>query len=885
MIVTHDAGPKSRMLTRKKSAAPKQTTKTAAGASNLQGITARGNALYRIAAIALTILLTALALGFAYLALMREPSMQNAQIERIASSYSAQQATNIQHLISRLKIRMQSAAKSPLAMSAIASDSDDDISLVEQAMLDYFPEVISLRIIPLGELGTADFEGGSQSLRNHIEIDMVRRTGEGEATKPESYKFEDQWMTSLAALVTHPRATNRQAVIIATIDNQILSDQLKSADTTVGKFSLEQVYINSKGDKRKDSIAAIGGGDGKTYARSTAIPDTIWQVTFTPSRALLNELTIDPVPLLSILALSVISAIGVVVFIVTMFNRALASEINKVISAADVKSPLELTLPGLVSIAKQLRRATLRTLRQSNATAMADLPQAKVEVVPRHGGTDLTNPMFQTASILDHDSEEGDGLNLNLANATDEEEGSAGGGEGFPQHIFRAYDIRGNARTELTDELVARIGKAIGTIAAEMDEQTLIVACDGRNSSPRIKSALVKALMESGRDVIDIGQVPTPLLYFATRHLNCRSGVMITGSHNPRDDNGLKIVLNQKTIAAGGIQQIMQTVIQNQFSTGSGRMIRENVVPDYVDEVLSDIAIAVPLKIVIDAGNGVTGAIAPQLFEDLGCEVVPLYCDVDGNFPNHSPDSSDENNLVDLIAAVKREEADFGVAFDGDGDRLAVVTSSGAIVRSDVLLMIYAQDVVSRNPGADVVFDVKCSRNLTQLITRHGGRPVLWKTGHAFMKEKMAETGALLGGEFSGHMFFGERWYGFDDGMYAAARLAEILSTHGDSLDATIATFPATINTPEILIPVAERTKFALVDRIIRNSDFSTGKINTMDGIRVDFSDGWGLIRASNTSAALTARFEADTEEALETIMAEFRAQISLVEPGLQLNF
>ena len=422
-------------------------------------------------------------------------------------------------------------------------------------------------------------------------------------------------------------------------------------------------------------------------------------------------------------------------------------------------------------------------------------------------------------------------------------------------------------------------------MAGEMDEQTIIIGCDGRKSSPRIKSALIKSLMESGRDVIDIGLVPTPLMYFATRHLNCRSGIMVTGSHNPGDDNGMKIVLNQKTIAAGGIQQIQELVIKDEYSRGRGRMIRENVVADYVDEVLSDIAIAVPLKIVIDAGNGVTGGIAPQLFEDLGCEVVPMYCEVDGNFPHHPPDTSDEDNLQDLIEAVQKEEADFGVAFDGDGDRLAVVTSTGQIVRSDTLLMIFAKDVVSRNPGADVVFDVKCSRNLTTLITRYGGRPVLWKTGHAFMKEKMAETGALLGGEFSGHMFFGERWYGFDDGMYAAARLAEILSTHGDSLDATIEEFPATVNTPEILIPVPERDKFDLMEKIVRDCDFSSGKINTMDGIRVDFTDGWGLVRASNTSPTLTARFEADTQESLETIMTEFREQIALVEPALELHF
>ena len=314
-------------------------------------------------------------------------------------------------------------------------------------------------------------------------------------------------------------------------------------------------------------------------------------------------------------------------------------------------------------------------------------------------------------------------------------------------------------------------------------------------------------------------------------------------------------------------------------------MIREDVAEAYVDEVVHDIAIAVPLKIVIDAGNGATAKIAPHLFEELGCEVVPLYCDVNGNFPNHPPDTSNEDNLADLTLAVEREGADFGVAFDGDGDRLAVVTGSGRIVRSDVLLMIFAQDVVSRNPGTDVVFDVKCSRNLTEVITRHGGRPVLWKTGHAFMKEKMAETGALLGGEFSGHMFFGERWYGFDDGMYAAGRLAEVLSTQGDSQDDIIDGFPATVSTPEILIPVPEEKKFGIVQDIIEGADFAEGKVNTMDGIRVDYANGWGLLRASNTSPALTARFEADSEEVLEAIKDEFRTRIGQADPDIEITF
>ena len=458
-------------------------------------------------------------------------------------------------------------------------------------------------------------------------------------------------------------------------------------------------------------------------------------------------------------------------------------------------------------------------------------------------------------------------------------------GGAFPEHIFRAYDIRGNAERELTDELVTRVGGAIGTTAGEMDQQTLVVACDGRNSSPRIKSALIQALLDSGRDVIDIGLVPTPLLYFATRHLNHSSGVMVTGSHNPADCNGLKIVLNGHTIAAGGIQQLRERALEGNFSSGSGTLTREDVNAVYCEEVVADLAIAEPLKIVIDAGNGATAEIAPKLFEELGCEVIDLNCTLDGNFPNHPPDTSNEDNLRDLVRTVKAQGANFGVAFDGDGDRVAVVTGSGRIVRADLLMMLFARDVVTRNPGTDVVFDVKCSRHLTQVIAQHGGRPVLWKTGHAFMKEKMLETGALLGGEFSGHIFFGERWYGFDDGMYAAGRLAEIISMQGQSLDDLLESFPATINTPEIQIPVEEQHKFQLMDKITSNAQFSSGRVNTMDGIRVDFPQGWGLLRASNTAPVLTARFEADTESEMERIKDEFRAQLAQAAPEMEINF
>ena len=865
---------------KKKKAAP-VNAEEGKGTGPPTGISAKGNVLITAGAAALLIALLPTVLGFGYLLMLRDPGLQDMQITQLSSAYAQQQAASIQQTISQLKDRVESASRSPLALSAIASESESDIALVERAILDYFPEVISLRVIPVGDMGTAGFGGGNNGLRNHIEIDLVRRVSEGENTQPESYQFEDQWLTSIGASVIHPRIEQRSAVIIVTIENKRLEKEMKTPKGASGKFTLVQSFLPAQGTKRTQVIAANGSGAEGEYTRYADVPDTNWHVGFSPSSAMLQGLALSPSPLYVVMGLIVMAIILALGFLVWFFTWKLKSELNRVISASDQKSTLSLSIPELVSIAKQLRRATLSTLRQSSSNNWT-IPEAEVETI------DSYPPERAVPEARPKISPAGTEADLDLDLDLTDDNIVPGGPErqaGMPHHVFRAYDIRGNADTELTDELVKKIGMAIGTIAGERGEQTVIVGCDGRVSTPRIKSVLLRALMAAGRDVVDIGLVPTPLLYFATRRLNYHSGVMITGSHNPADQNGLKIVMNQETIAAGGIAEIRDRVIKGSFSKGKGMLTSEEVIPAYVDEVLHDIAISVPLRIVVDAGNGATSDIAPALLEELGCEVIPLNCVVDGSFPGHPPDTSNEDNLAQLAEKVVDARADFGVAFDGDGDRLAVVTGSGRIIRSDVLLMLYAQDVVSRNPGADVVFDVKCSRLLSSLITQHGGRPVLWKTGHAFMKEKMRETNALLGGEFSGHMFFGERWYGFDDGIYAACRLAEILSTHGESLDESIGKFPETVNTPEIIIPVDDNYKFTLVEKIINNADFSAGKVNNMDGIRVDFSNGWGLIRASNTGPALTARFEADTQENLDIIKEEFRAQIALVDPTIKLNF
>lgn len=455
-----------------------------------------------------------------------------------------------------------------------------------------------------------------------------------------------------------------------------------------------------------------------------------------------------------------------------------------------------------------------------------------------------------------------------------------------PAEIFRSYDIRGLAGSQLTPANVVLIGQAIGSAAVAAGESRLAVARDGRNHSPEIAEQLIEGILATGCDVVNLGMVPTPLMYFACHELgSTRSGVVVTASHNPPEYNGFKIVIGGETLKDDGIQSLLTRINARDFCKGAGEEELVDITPQYVDRIFSDLALAGEISVVVDAGNGVTGELAPRLFEELGCSVTPLYCEVDGDFPNHHPDPSVATNLEDLVAKVKEVNADLGIALDGDGDRVVVVTSSGQIIASDRLLMLLAKDIVSRNPGTDVIFDVKCSRELNRVITSYGGRPIMWKSGHSHMKAKMKETGALLGGELSGHVFIKERWYGFDDGLYAAARVLEIISLREQDLDSILENFPVLPATPEIKIAVNERDKLPLLQQLIRKGDFGDGRLTTMDGLRVDFPEGWGLVRPSNTSAALTLRFEAESEAALEQVIERFKRQLAKLKPKLQLDF
>jgi phosphomannomutase/phosphoglucomutase len=454
-----------------------------------------------------------------------------------------------------------------------------------------------------------------------------------------------------------------------------------------------------------------------------------------------------------------------------------------------------------------------------------------------------------------------------------------------PASIFRAYDIRGIVDDTLTEPAVEAIGRAIGSEAATRGESTVVVARDGRLSGPRLQAALTRGLNAAGRDVIDIGMVPTPVLYFATHVLDgTASGVMVTGSHNPPDYNGFKIVLAGETLSGDAITALHTRITTGDLTEGAGSVREVDVRNAYLARILSDVRLARPLKAVVDCGNGVAGELGPALVEKLGAETLPLFAEIDGTFPNHHPDPGKPENLVDLIRAVKESGADIGLAFDGDGDRLGVITPSGRLIYPDHLMMAFAEDMLERNPGAKVIFDVKCTGNLARVIDEAGGEPEMWRTGHSLIKARMKETGALLAGEMSGHIFFKERWYGFDDGLYGAARLLEILSRQDLDADAFFDRYPQDIGTPEINVTVTDETKFDLVARLAREGDFGEeGVKTTLDGIRVDYPDGWGLCRASNTTPVLVLRFEGKNEAALERIKAQFAAALARVAPELDV--
>ncbi len=457
----------------------------------------------------------------------------------------------------------------------------------------------------------------------------------------------------------------------------------------------------------------------------------------------------------------------------------------------------------------------------------------------------------------------------------------------IPREIFRAYDIRGILGSQLTPALFEKIGMGFGTMMRDEKQDALAVGYDGRLSSPDLAAGLIKGLRHTGRKVIRVGMVPTPCLYHAVHKLKLGGGIMITGSHNPPEYNGCKMMMSGRTLAMDDIQRLYGYCADAGLpnSNSSGTQEEPDFPPQYARDLIDHRPLSRSCRLVVDSGNGVTGAFAPAIYRALGAEVDELYCEVDGNFPNHHPDPGKPENLRDLQKEVARKKADLGFAFDGDGDRLGLVTGAGTIIYPDRMMMLFARDLLQRKPGAKIVFDVKCTSRLPEFIKAHGGEPIMWKTGHSLIKRKMKETGALLGGEMSGHLFFAEDWTGADDALLAGVRLLRIIEKSGKNIEDLCAELPDSISTPEINLTVGEKEKSDIMDKLITQGTFETDKIITIDGLRAEYADGWGLVRASNTSPILVLRFEAETRNALQRIAAIFRRELKKCSVRTETDF
>lgn len=453
------------------------------------------------------------------------------------------------------------------------------------------------------------------------------------------------------------------------------------------------------------------------------------------------------------------------------------------------------------------------------------------------------------------------------------------------QSIFKAYDIRGIVGQTLNTDVAYKIGQAFGTAALAKGQTSVVIGRDGRLSGPELSSALASGLQAVGIEVIDLGVVATPMVYFGTHVLGTQSGIMVTGSHNPPDYNGFKMVLAGEAIYGDTIQGLYQAIVKNAFVVGTGSYRTHDIRKEYIQRIVGDAKLARPMKIAVDCGNGVAGAFAGELYRALGCEVTELFCEVDGTFPNHHPDPAHPENLQDLIRCLQETDNEIGLAFDGDGDRLGVVTKDGQIIYPDRQLMLFAADVLTRHPGREILYDVKCTRHLAPWISARGGQPLMWKTGHSLVKAKLRETGAPLGGEMSGHVFFKDRWYGFDDGLYAGARLLELLSRESDP-SALLNALPQSTSTPELQLKLQEGENFALIGKLQNEAKFpGAEQVITIDGLRIEYADGFGLMRSSNTTPVVVLRFEAETPQAMARIQDEFRRVILAARPDVALPF
>lgn len=794
-------------------------------------------------------------------------------VEQIADQYEAY----FNNVLSQHRALMERLANSQDVIDRLARGNPAALAATEERIASQVPHGLAVHLFPVGE---AETQPDATPPLGFAGLDMIRRTEQGQSLPLEAHQADGQpYLHAVAAV----RDAGGDLVGTLSVSQSMdyLEQELAGIDGSQGNVLVRQQFQNGP----QQTLLTYGAKNSNDVITLRS-DNPNWTLTFQPSDELTQSTVFSASSLWAAFGLILVAGLATIGFATQRLQSALRHDGNlfarhvQRLMAGQSSEPQAYSLAIFNTVAKGLNRMRMgkSPVRGSGVPSPGAAPSRPMPTAAP------AVPEAEDVDDFDVTMMEGDSDILGMDEPTAVPPTPSYAPAVSPD-IFRAYDIRGILGETLDAGVARQVGLAVGSEAYDRGDQTVIVGRDGRLSSPELAKALIAGLTESGRDVIDIGVVPTPLAYYATHTLGATSCVMVTGSHNPGNYNGFKIVLGGNALTGDEIQDLRERIENERFLGGNGSVTTNEIVPHYINRVVEDVKVARPMKVVVDCGNGVAGGVVPKLIKSLGCHVLPLYCDIDGNFPNHHPDPGDPKNLQDLARTVVETRADIGIAFDGDGDRIGLVTNSGKIINADRLLMLLAKDMITRNPGATVIYDVKCSRRLHGLIVGYGGKPLMWKTGHSHIKRKMKESGALLAGEMSGHIFYKERWYGFDDALYTAARLLEIVSAKSDSLDALFGAFPEDMSTPELAIAAPEDRKFGIIERLQREARFEGGKITDIDGLRVDFPDGWGLVRASNTTPKLVCRFEADTDQALNRIQAEFRSQLRAVDSQLQIPF
>ena len=751
------------------------------------------------------------------------------------------------------------------AAAALSSGDPSAIKAEEAVIQQRVAGLLQVRLLPR-DASQPDPAGAAPL--GYAGLDLLRRTVDsGRPSAAEIHQIKSGAPYLAMALPVNVAGRNA-GVLFAAWDMRFLVGLLEQSPAFQGRLQLVQGgdggYVLAKGP---------GGQDGPLTEGAVEVPDSIWKVSYGTDP--------DTGGMGGLLTMASVVAAGGLALLLSVFLqwRALARDLR-----ADMGTLVNLgeaILRRENGAARQAQVASTRDAiallsqyaresREMPATAAAPAVRRAVPM----GGLPQSRTQGMEVEELDSDPAELLAARPRKAPKID-----------IPDTLFRAYDVRGVVGQALTGPFAELLGQAVATLVQEQGGHRVAVARDARPSSPQLAEALVRGLNAGGCDVLDIGQAPTPLLYFAMHTQPVQAGVVVTGSHNPADYNGFKIVIGDRVLDGDELLALRRRMLEGVFSQGNGSIERVDLVAEYVEAVVREVQLARPLKVVVDAGNGVAGDLAVATLEALGCEVVPLFCEPDGSFPNHHPDPSQPDNLASLMLEVQAQDADIGIALDGDGDRLGVIDNTGANVWPDSILMLLAADILGRHPGVDILYDVKSSRHLASFILGHGGRPIMWKSGHSRMRAKMLETGALLGGEFSGHLFIKERWFGFDDAVYAAVRVLELLALEPRGASELFAELPSSPSTPEYHLMLEEGQSRELMRALDAHKVFDDARLVELDGLRVEFGSGWGLIRPSNTTPSLTFRFEADDERSLEEIKSRFRDLLRRVAPDMQAPF